>query len=75
MFSLALDLGNITSTSEPIVWSVGVVRNPVVSYTTGSGQSQTRVPYFLAEYSSVQDAVSALQYLTVGLRTGLIATD
>ncbi len=58
VFALALDLGNITSTSEPIVWSLGVVRNPVVAYTTGTGQSQTRVPYFLAQYNSIPDAVS-----------------
>lgn len=65
MFALALDLGNITNMSEPVVWSIGVVRNPVVAYTTGAGKSQVRVPYFLIEYNSISDAVSAPQSLTV----------
>ena len=59
-FALAFDLGNITSTKAPIVWSLGVVRNPVVSYLTGSGQVQPRAPYFLTKYNNVQDAVSLL---------------
>lgn len=58
VFALAMDLGNITSTQEPVVWALGSVRNPVISYNGGSGQLQSRVPYFLAEFSTVQNAVS-----------------
>lgn len=59
VFAFALDLGNITSTPEPIVWSIGVVRKPVISYVTETGKSQSRAPYFLIEYNSISDAVSA----------------
>ncbi len=75
VFALALDLGNITSTSEPVVWSLGVIRNPVVSYTTGTGQSETRVPYYLAQYSNIPDAVNVSQCLVVEPRAKLIVVD
>ncbi|KIK53986.1 hypothetical protein GYMLUDRAFT_142150, partial [Collybiopsis luxurians FD-317 M1] len=51
------DLGNITSTSSPIVWGIGLVRNPNIVYTTAVG-NQTRRPYFFTKYSDVQTAMS-----------------
>lgn len=57
-YALTTDLGNITNTESPIVWAFGLVRNPVVSYTKGSGQSQIRMPYFLTQYNGIEDAVS-----------------
>ena len=57
VFSLSMDLGNITATTEPIVWSLGVVRDIAVNYTTGTGILESRVPYFKTQYPDIQGAV------------------
>lgn len=56
-FALAVDLGDITSTETPIVWSLGVVRNATTTYTTGSGNPQIRYPYFLSQWASIPEAI------------------
>ncbi len=58
VFSMAMDLGVITVTPAPTVWAFGVVRNPVNSYTLGSGQPQIRYPYYASQYEDITDAVS-----------------
>jgi len=35
VMAYALDLGKITRTSNPLVFGMGLIRNPVVSYRTG----------------------------------------
>lgn len=60
MFALSMDLGQITATSAPVVWSLGVVRDVAVNYTTGSGKSESRVPYFKSQYHDIQSAVGPL---------------
>ena len=52
-----MDLGTIQSTSEPIVWAVGVVRDPVVQFTNSSGQIEERSSYYWSNYSNIHDAV------------------
>ncbi|KAJ4485238.1 hypothetical protein J3R30DRAFT_3282917 [Lentinula aciculospora] len=47
------DLGNITSTSSPVVWGIGLVRDGNII----SSGNQTRRPYFFTKY---QDSSSAL---------------
>ena len=54
---IAMDLGTIQSTSEPIVWAVGVVRDPVVQFTNSSGQIEERSSYYWSNYSNIHDAV------------------
>lgn len=56
--AIALDLGTIQSTSEPIVWAVGVVRDPVIQYTNASGQREERSAYYWANYTTIHDAVT-----------------
>lgn len=36
VMGLAVDLGSITSTSSPVVWGLGLVRDPVIQYATGT---------------------------------------
>ncbi|KIK65828.1 hypothetical protein GYMLUDRAFT_38307 [Collybiopsis luxurians FD-317 M1] len=55
-FAFSTDLGNITSTSSPVVWGIGLVRNPDIIYTTAAG-NQTRQPYFFTKYSNVETAL------------------
>ncbi|KAF8901959.1 hypothetical protein CPB85DRAFT_1438878 [Mucidula mucida] len=53
-FSFALDLGTISSTSESVMWALGLTRDPSIKYT-----AQDRHAYYWTKYSNVGDAVTA----------------
>ena len=55
----AFDLGNITSSTSPTVLSLGLVRDPVISYSTRE-KTTTLSPYFRTRFNDVGDAVSVL---------------
>ncbi|KAK7462172.1 hypothetical protein VKT23_007775 [Stygiomarasmius scandens] len=44
-----MDLGKIQSSSQPVYWSLGLVRDPVIQYAPAPGQSQARRPYFYSD--------------------------
>ncbi|KAJ3489051.1 hypothetical protein NLI96_g2424 [Meripilus lineatus] len=52
VFAHSVDLGRITSTSSPIVWSLGVVRNPLARF-----RSEVLSPYFATELSNLNFAI------------------
>ncbi|EEB90538.1 hypothetical protein MPER_11240, partial [Moniliophthora perniciosa FA553] len=54
VFAFSNDLGTITTTSQPVVWAIGFVRNPVVTQTTPSG-SQNLLPYWMTKYNQIED--------------------
>ncbi|KAF8641549.1 hypothetical protein AX16_009926 [Volvariella volvacea WC 439] len=54
VFALSVDLGNIT-TSDPVVWVLGIVREQIVTFTAESG-TQQRYPLFLSEYRNPGEA-------------------
>ncbi|KAL5536342.1 hypothetical protein ACEPAF_163 [Sanghuangporus sanghuang] len=56
-FGVSIDWGNITSTPEPAVWSLGVFRDPSVEYRAPSGSFESRSPYFVSEISLPLDVV------------------
>ncbi|KAF9071443.1 DUF1793-domain-containing protein [Rhodocollybia butyracea] len=58
VFAFCQDLGSIQSTSTPLAWGLGVVRNSDIIYATPSG-NQTREPYFLTEFQDVPTAMGA----------------
>ena len=58
VFALAVDLGTIKSTTSPVTWSVGYVRDPSITYTTATGAIQQRRPYYVTQYKSIDDVVS-----------------
>ncbi|KAK0246468.1 hypothetical protein EDD85DRAFT_758599 [Armillaria nabsnona] len=51
----AVNLNNITSTTSSVVWAIGLVRDPVILYSTGANNS--RSSYFWTAYNTVSDAV------------------
>nr|VWO99943.1 Hypoxanthine-guanine phosphoribosyltransferase [Ganoderma boninense] len=59
VFAFAVDLGTIQSTASPVIWSVGYVRNPSITYTTPGGAVQQRKPYYMTQYNSVEDVIDA----------------
>lgn len=67
VFAMSHDLGNISSTSEPIVWAIGFVQSPAISYVDLSGTSQDRYPYYMStEYSDTDTLVRTVpKYFTV----------
>jgi hypothetical protein len=56
--SLAIDLGSITSNNQPdpVVWALGLVRDPLVTYATQSG-AQNRTGYYWSAYQRIDDVV------------------
>ncbi|TCD67398.1 hypothetical protein EIP91_012433 [Steccherinum ochraceum] len=61
VFSVSADLGRIVQTpqDQPLVWAIGVVRNPSISYTTATGAVQDRAPYFLVKYPNIESVIDA----------------
>ena len=59
-----MDLGNIQTTSEPVVWAVGVVRDPVVQFTNSDGQTEAGSAYYWSNYSNIHNVVSLLLNFT-----------
>ncbi|KAK7461365.1 hypothetical protein VKT23_008542 [Stygiomarasmius scandens] len=50
VFGISVDLGTITSTSEPVVWGLGLVRDPITTYPSASGSSLNSYrPYFFSD--------------------------
>lgn len=61
VFAFAVDLGSIRSTSSPVVWVVGYVRDPALKYTTPAGSSQLRRPYYRTQYDNAVDVVRLMR--------------
>ncbi|KAF8885602.1 DUF1793-domain-containing protein [Infundibulicybe gibba] len=59
VFSLSVDFGNISAISTPVVWALGVVRNPVIRYGFGDGSTQQRSSFFWTQYNTIGDAIGA----------------
>lgn len=58
VFAFAHDLGTVTSSTEPVVFAVGHMRDPVVQYIIINNAIQNRSSYFWTKYSNFGDAVS-----------------
>ncbi|KAF4598088.1 hypothetical protein EYR38_006482 [Pleurotus pulmonarius] len=56
VLGISIDWGNITSTPEAAVWSLGMYRNPSMQYLTSDGSFQQRSPYFMSIISKPLDA-------------------
>lgn len=54
--ALAKDLGNIAETSDPVVFALGLSRDPAVSYQMTTG-AQPRSLYYHTQFGTDQDAV------------------
>ncbi|KAI9067393.1 DUF1793-domain-containing protein [Trametes sanguinea] len=61
VYAIAVDLGTIQSTSAPVTWAVGYVRNPTIQYTTADGITQKLSPYFVTQYgTNIGQAIDAI---------------
>ncbi|TFK92712.1 hypothetical protein K466DRAFT_581623 [Polyporus arcularius HHB13444] len=59
VYAIAVDLGMVQSTSSPVTWALGYVRDPVAPYTTPSGMTEIRRPYWTTRYSDVSSLIDA----------------
>lgn len=57
VFGLSRDLGNISSASSPVVFSIGHVRDPAIQYIVANGALQQRSVFFWTKFSTVRDLV------------------
>jgi hypothetical protein len=58
--AFAHDLGTVsTTTTSPVLFSVGHVRDPAIKYILAGGALQSRSLYFWSQYSSVSAVISA----------------
>ena len=53
------DLGSVSS-SESVLFALGVVRDPAIQYTNGQGKTESRSSYFWSSYSDVAEVVSCI---------------
>ncbi|RDX42058.1 hypothetical protein OH76DRAFT_146300 [Lentinus brumalis] len=59
VFSFAIDLGSIQSTTSPETWAIGYVRDPVIQYITSSGATEVRRPYWTTRYPDINALIDA----------------
>lgn len=58
VLGIAVDLGSITNSAAPTVWSLGIVRDPVIQYINPStNQAEDRNSYFWSNYSNIEELV------------------
>ena len=57
LFAISRDLGTIRAMQAPIVWAIGYTTDPAISYTTQSGSSQQRSPYYKSQYADDESLV------------------
>ena len=58
VFALAHSLGSVSTATDPVLYSIGHVRDPVIEYIVANGALQSRSAYFWSAYSSVPVLVS-----------------
>ena len=54
---IAVDWQSISSTPEPAVWAIGVMRSPAIQYHSPAGSIVEYFPYFLTQWSDGPTAV------------------
>ena len=58
VFAMSWDLGEVNTRSDPVIISIGHVRDPAVQFIQPDGSLQNRSLYFWTEFNTVSDAVS-----------------
>ena len=64
VFAFAHNLGTVSVATDPVIFTVGHVRDPAVQYIVTGGALQDRSVYFQSQFSSVADAVSILRVVS-----------
>ncbi|THH26639.1 hypothetical protein EUX98_g7550 [Antrodiella citrinella] len=59
VFAFASDLGSVSTSSTPVVFALGHVRDPAIQYITSDGPLQERSLYFWTQFSTIGDAIAS----------------
>ncbi|PFH52830.1 hypothetical protein AMATHDRAFT_73955 [Amanita thiersii Skay4041] len=60
VFAFAHDLGTVTATStSPVIFTIGHLRDPAISYIVAGGQTQSRSIYSLSQFSTPAAMISS----------------
>lgn len=63
VFAFAHDLGTVEAAqTTPVVYAIGLVRDPAVQYTLAGGVTQARSLYFWSRWSTVIEAVRDMPF-------------
>ena len=58
VYAISKDLGAVDGTpTDPVVWAIGMLRDPVVQFATATGAVEQRLPYWRSKFSQDQDIV------------------
>ncbi|KAF4584568.1 hypothetical protein EYR38_001797 [Pleurotus pulmonarius] len=74
VFAISANLGTIASTSSPVVWCIGLVRDPSIVAWNGAS-SEDRHPYFKTRYQDVSSAIDAFLLDFPNARDRAVALD
>ena len=57
--AISVDIGDIQpgTESNPVVYTIGVVRDPVIQYMNGNNELEERRAYYWANFTSINDVV------------------
>lgn len=67
-FGIAVDVGSVTTMTQPMAYVIGVVRDPVIQYFDG----QTLSPYYRSKYTTTQELASHLVLHNFRFADGLL---
>ncbi|KAJ3854470.1 hypothetical protein EV368DRAFT_36676 [Lentinula lateritia] len=61
VLGISVDLGTNTNFLTPVVWGLGLVRDPVIEYAVSAGSitTQNRSSYFWTEFDTISDAIDS----------------
>lgn len=66
VFGIAVDVGSVgKSCSAPVMWALGIVRNPSVKYLNAHATIELRSAYYWSSFSTAIDVVSRLLSCTL----------
>lgn len=54
-YAISRDLSTVTAPTSPVIWAIGMLRDPVVQFTTASGATERRIPYWRSKFTQNQD--------------------
>lgn len=72
VFALAHLLGDVTSTPQSVVFSIGQVRDPVIEYIQQDDTFEGRSYYFWSAYSTIAEVV-CITFVSTALKSYYIA--
>ena len=64
---ISVDIGSIQPGTESnlVIYTIGVVRDPVIQFTNGKNQLEERNAYYWANFTSINDVVRFFSHINI----------